>query len=123
MILRRLAEIIPCRLLAACCVLCLQSCGHSPTAPLTPIGRLVVHVSENGTLPAPGKTIEIVGTSRTQVTDANGLAEFTVAEGSYVVRAYDITTPGPPPPFVEKSVEVASSQTSQVEFVDCTMCR
>jgi hypothetical protein len=45
-----------------------------------------------------------------------------VIVGSHLVRAYGITTAGPPPPFVEKVVEVSSGQTSRLEFFDCTMC-
>src|SRR5205809_6740013 len=104
---------------AACSVLTLLSCGHSPTAPT---GRLVVYVSENGDGPAPGKKIEVVGTSRTRLTDENGIAVFIVPAGNQVVRAYEIGTPGPPPPFVEQSVEVQPSRTSRVAFNDCTLC-
>ena len=107
---------------AACGLLLVASCGHSPTAPMT-TGLVVVYVSENGTVPAPGKKIEIVGTSQTQLTDKDGLAYFAVPAGSQVVRAYDIGTPGPPPPYVEKSVEVQSSHSNRVEFYDCTLCR
>src|SRR6476661_8624646 len=81
------------------CVLLLQSCRHSPSAPG---GLLLVHVTQDGSGPAPGKQIEIVGTALTRVTDANGLARFYLRAGSYVVRAYAIGTPGPGRPFVEK---------------------
>src|SRR5437867_1470369 len=113
------------RILAVCvsaagCVPALLSCGHSPTAPA---GHVVVYVSQNGNGPAPGKKIEIVGTSQTQLSDQNGLAVFTVPVGEQVVRAYDIGTPGPPPLFVERTVTVESSRTSRVEFNDCSFCR
>jgi len=111
------------KLAAACCVLALSSCGHSPWAPWAPGGRLQVHVTENGVGPAPGKRIEIQGTSLSQTTDANGLALFIVRSGSYVVRAYDIGTPGPGLPFVDQTVEVEPARTSRAEFNDCTMCR
>lgn len=117
--LRGLRTLVACSLVA-CSVLALLSCGHSPTAPT---GRLVVYVSENGTLPAPGKRIEVVGTSQALLTDENGLAVFTVPVGNQRVRAYEINTPGPPPPFVEQSVEVQSTRPSRVEFYDCTLCR
>jgi hypothetical protein len=108
------------KLAAACCVLTLLSCGRSPTAPG---GHLLVYVSENGIGPAPGKLIEIVGTGLTQSTDEHGLAQFKVHAGSYVVRAYEIGTPGPSRPFVEQSVEVESARTTRVQFNECTFCR
>ncbi|MEO5988137.1 MAG: hypothetical protein ABIU54_07820 [Candidatus Eisenbacteria bacterium] len=107
------------KLATACCVLALLSCVRSP---LAPEGRLQVYVSENGAGPAPGKRIEIQGTSLSQTTDKNGLALFTMRPGNYVVRAYEIGTPGPGFPFVEQSVEVVSARTSQARFTDCTMC-
>lgn len=110
---------LACKLAAACCVLALLSCGHSPSAP---DGRLQVYVSENGAGPAPGKKIEILGTSLSKMTDANGLALFAVRPGNYVVRAYAIGTPGPGLPYVEESVEIVSARTSQAQFNDCSMC-
>jgi hypothetical protein len=119
MCLRSFRIVVVCKLAAACCVLTLLSCGHSPSAP---DGQLQVYVSENGVGPAPGKRIEIRGTSLSQSTDANGLALFTLHPGTYVVRAYDLGTPGQGLPFVEQSVEVASARTNRVQFNDCTMC-
>ncbi len=120
MSLRCFRSIASCTLAVACCVLTLVSCGHSPTSPG---GQLLVYVSENGAGPSAGKTIEIVGTSLIQTTDEGGLALFWLPAGSHVVRAYEIGTPGPPPPYVEQSVAVASAQIARVEFFDCTMCR
>ena len=107
-------------LVSACCVLPLLSCGRSPSAPS---GQLLVHVTQNGAGPAPGKQIEVVGTVLSQVTDKNGLARFYLPAGSYVVRAYAIGTPGPGRPFVEQSVEVEPARRSQADFNDCTICR
>ncbi len=120
MSLRGLKTVIACKLATACCALALLSCGRSP---LAPEGRLQVYVSENGSGPAAGKRIEIRETSLSQSTDKNGLALFTVSPGNYVVRAYEIGTPGPGFPFVEQSVEVASARTSRTQFNDCTMCK
>ncbi len=100
-------------------ILALLSCS-SPTA-LT--GQVVVYVFENGTSPVQGKTIEIVGTPLTQVTDQKGRAEFTLPTGAHLVRAYGIGTPGPPPPYVERSVHVKASQTSRLEIWHCPACR
>jgi hypothetical protein len=120
MSLRGFGTFVVCKVPAACCVLAFLSCGHAPTAPT---GRLVVYVSENGNGPDAGKKIEVIGTSENRITDENGLAVFVVPVGTQVVRAYEINTPGPPPPFIEKSVVVRSSRTSRVEFNDCTLCR
>lgn len=107
-------------LAAACCVFMLASCGSSPTAPG---GRVLVYVSQDGAGPAPGKRIEIVGTSLSQTTDENGLAVFSVRAGSYLVRAYELGTPGPSRPYVEQSVEVQSARISRAQFNDCRYCR
>jgi len=106
-------------LATACCVLAISSC-RSPSAPS---GRVLVHVTQDGVRPAPGKRIELVGTSLAQSTDENGQATFHVRAGSYVVRAYDIGTPGPGRLYVEQSVEVRPAQTTEAQFNDCTMCR
>lgn len=120
MSLRGLGTVVVRKLAAACCVLMLLSCGSSPTAPG---GRVLVYVSQDGSGPAPGKRIEIVGTSLSQTTDENGLALFIVRAGSYVVRAYEIWTPDPSHPYVEQSVEVQSARISRAEFNDCRICR
>ena len=117
----RLSTVVIRTLVAACCVLTLQSCNRSPTAPP---GVLLVHVTENGVAPAPDKRIEIRGAllSQSQSTDQNGEAVFLVRAGSYVVRAYEIGTPGQGPSFAERSVVVQSARASRAEFNDCTMC-
>src|SRR5580765_4783182 len=109
------------RLTSAWCVLLLLSCGHSPSAPA---GQLLVHVTQDGTGPAPGKKIEVVGAflHRLGVTDENGLTEFFVPAGSYIVRAYALGMPGPGLPYVEQNVEVGSARESRAEFNDCTRC-
>jgi hypothetical protein len=106
--------------LAAAWLLALAACSHSPS---TPVGQLQVHVTENFDGPSPGKRVELVGTGLAQVTDPQGLATFTVRAGPYVVRAYDLGTPGPGRAFVERDVTVENGRTTQAEFVDCTMCR
>jgi hypothetical protein len=115
---------ISCALAAAVFTLTLLSCGHSlaPTAS-PPGGQLVVHVTQNGDGPSPGKRIEVVGVSLSQTTDANGLASFVLLAGPHVVRAYDIGTPGPGRPFVEQGIEVTPGQTARLEFFDCVLCR
>jgi hypothetical protein len=101
-------------------LLVLAACGHSPSAPG---GRLLVTVQQDSDLPSAGKQIELVGTSLHQYTDANGHAEFSVKAGSYVVRAYDLGTPGPSHPYVEQTVKVEPALTSVARFFDCTLCR
>ena len=124
--LRGFRTIVVGKLAAACCVLALLSCARSPSAPSGlsgTSGNLLVYVSVNGVAPAPGKKIEIPGTSLSQSTDENGLALFTVRPGTYVVRAYDIGAPGPGRPYVEQNVVVEAAHTSRAQFNDCTMCR
>ena len=127
--LRGFKTIVVGMLAAAGCVLALLSCGRSATAPSAASGQhagsgqLLVSVSVNGVTPAAGKKIEIEGTSLSQTTDMNGQTLFTVHAGSYVVRAYDIGTPGPSREYVEKSVVVEAAHTSRAQFNDCTMCR
>ena len=122
MSLRSSRAVVIGQLASACCVLTLLSCGHSPSAPA---GELVVHVTQDGTGPAPGKQIEVGGKSLrgvSGVTDGNGLARFFLPGGSYVVRAYALGTPGPSRPYVEKSIEVQPAHESRAEFNDCTLC-
>lgn len=107
-------------LVAACCTPLLTSCGSSPAAPG---GHVLVYVSQDGSGPAPGKLIEIVRTSLSQTTDEMGIALFTVRAGTYVVRAYDLGTPGPGRPYVEQTIEVQSARISRAEFNDCSFCR
>lgn len=127
--LRGFSTIVVGKLAAACCVLTLLSCGRAPSAPSGSSGQsgaggqLLVYVSQNGVAPAPGKMIEIQGTSLSQSTDEHGEALFTVHPGSYVVRAYEIGTPGPGRPYVEQSVVVEAARTTRAQFNDCTMCR
>jgi hypothetical protein len=120
MSLRVSRSIVVSTIAAACCVLMLLSCAGSPSSP---VGRLLVYVSENGVRPAPGKRIEIRGTSLSQTTDQNGQALFIVPAGSLVVRAYELGTPGPGRPFIEQSVDVKPGRMSRAQFNDCTMCR
>lgn len=117
--LRGFRTVVACQFVAACCALTLVSCERS----VAPVGRLLVYVSEDGVRPAPGKTIEIGGTSLRQSTDEDGFVLFNVPEGSHVVRAYDLGTPGPGRPFVEQEVEVKAARTTRAQFNDCTMCR
>ena len=127
--LRGSSSIVVGQLAAACCVFALLSCNRSPSGPTvtsppsTASGQLLVYVSTNGIGPAPGKTIELKDTSLSQSTDENGQALFTVRAGTYVVRAFDIGTPGPSRPYVEQTVVVETARTSRAQFNDCTMCR
>jgi len=107
------------KLAAACCMLALLSCSGAPTAPG---GVLQVYVGQDTGGPAPGKTIEIVGTSLRQTTDAQGIAAFSLRPGTYVVRAYDINMGGPCCAYVDKTVEVHTAHTTRAQFSDCTRC-
>jgi hypothetical protein len=116
---RGFGTVLVCKLAAACCVLTLLSCGRLPSAPG---GQLLVYVSQDGTRPAPGKKIEIRGTSFSQFTDETGEALFRLRAGTYVVRAYALGGPGPGFPYVEQNVDVEPARMSRAQFNDCTMC-
>lgn len=117
--LRHFRADVVCGLAVVCCALMPLSCSHSPTAPA---GQVIVYISQNGAGAAPGKTVEIVGTSLKGSTDEQGLAVFALPPGGYVVRAYDLGTAGPSRPFVEQSVDVQPARVTRVRFDDCTMC-
>jgi len=113
-------SITVCTLAAVCCLLGILSCSGTPTAPG---GFVLVSVTQDGVRPAPGKTIEIPGTTLRETTDANGMALFSLHAGTWVVRAYDISTPGPSRPYVEQTVEVQPARTSRAQFNECLYCR
>ena len=87
------------------------------------MGLIRVSITQDGLRPAPGKRIELVGTLQSATTDKMGLAQFYMPAGHYVVRAYDIGTPGPGLAFVDRNADVRAGQATQVEYFDCTMCR
>jgi len=92
----------------------------SAPVPPTP-GHLVVYVYYDGT-GLEGRTLEIVETGATQTTDENGLAEFDLPPGRYVLRAYGITMPGPGLPYIDQEIEVLPGEDHRVEVFDCLPC-
>lgn len=88
-----------------------------------PVGQLEVAVYQEDRTGAPDKQIEIRDTSQSGRTNAAGLVTFTLTEGRYVVRAYEIGTPGPASPWQEQTIGVQAGKTAHVEFFDCRLCQ
>ena len=75
-----------------------------------------------GDMPIAGKKVEIVQTGESKSTDEKGRAEFSLLEGSYTVRVYNINRGGPSFLYVDFEIEVKSSETKTVDVVDCIAC-
>jgi hypothetical protein len=99
----------------------LAACSDTATGPAPAPGHLVVYVYYDGS-GLPDRTLEIVETGDKAITDESGLAEFDLAPGRYVLRAYDITTPGPGLPYVDREIQVKSGQDQRIEIFDCLPC-
>lgn len=99
----------------------LVACSDTTTQPAPTPGHIVVYVYYDGS-GLPDRVLEIVETGDKATTDESGLAEFDLAPGRYVLRAYGITTPGPPPPYVDREIDVRSGQDQRVEIFDCLPC-
>ncbi len=106
--------------LATICLLGV-SCGR--TSPQSPEfeSHLVVYVHWGDTGLAQ-KRLEIVELGVVKLTDASGIAVFTLPAGTYTLRAYGINVPGPPPAFVDIAVTTTWRRTTRVEVVDCLPC-
>jgi len=97
------------------------SCHNLPPEPQPLSSHIIafVHWQEQ---PLAGKRIQLVETGETTFTGSNGKAEFTVAAGKYVVRAFDINRGGPCCAIVDFDVEVKLGETITVDIVDCLPC-
>ncbi len=102
-------------------VLLLSSCKENPSQPQPQLSQIIAYVHwENQAL--AGKQVQLLQTGETKLTDANGMAEFSVASGNYVVRAFGIDAPGPSPRTIDYTVEVGPGQKSTVDIFDCLPC-
>ena len=101
------------------CVLLSCSCASSASSPA---GVVLAHVSVNGAGGEQGKLIEIVGTGEAKLTGRDGSARFAVPAGHYVVRAFALNRPGPPPAYIDLQAEVLAGHVTSVEFSDCPDC-
>ena len=112
---------------AAVLSLLLPACAKSPDSPaIEPepdSGTLIVHIFWDRDHGSAGKRVELLETGAGAFTDSTGHAEFVLPAGDYTVRAYDIGTPGPPPPSVDRSIRVRSNDTTRLEIFDCVYCR
>lgn len=85
------------------------------------MSRIVTYVYWAGQ-GVPGKRIDLVPTTYSQLTDSTGIAEFIVPAGRYTIRAYEIGTPGPGRPFLDFNVETYPGLTTTVNIFDCQGC-
>jgi hypothetical protein len=100
-------------------VLSLVAChGSNPETPSTNAVIVAYVHSEDGA--ESGKQVELLEVGQTRSTGSDGLAEFVVPAGNYVVRAYGLNTGGPPPLFVDIPAVAAAGDTTRVSFFDCT---
>lgn len=115
--MRRIAAIT----LTTLCILGV-SCGRELPQGLGFESHLAVYVHWGNTGLAQ-KRLEVVELGVVKLTDESGIADFTLAPGTYTLRAYGINVPGPPPAFVDFSVRTTRGDTTQVEVIDCLPCR
>jgi hypothetical protein len=94
------------------------SCRRPPVAP-APQARLevFVHWEAEG---VPDRRLEIVELGLSKLTDAAGIAVFTLPPGRYTLRA-DVNSGGPPLPR-QIPVTVRLGSTERVEVSDCLPC-
>ena len=84
-------------------------------------GTIIVYVHWQ-TDGIPGKTVEILGTDRSEVTDAGGYARFRISPGSYTVRVHEINRGGPVLLYVDFKVTVDAFRQVMIDVVDCLPC-
>ena len=96
------------------------SCGDSPEQPAS-LGRLIVFVQWDQ-VGVPDRRIQLLEAGLEQWTDSTGIAEFAPAPGLHTVRAHGITTPGPPPAYIDSTVTLLAGQVRRLEILDCLPC-
>lgn len=100
--------------------LALPSCKETPSQPPPPMNRILSYVHWQNERIA-GKQIQLVEKGETKLTDSKGMAEFSVAAGHYVIRAFGINRGGPVRS-VDFSVDARAGETVVVDIVDCLPC-
>ncbi len=108
---------LPAILVMLSLVACHESDPETPNADAVIVAY--VHTEEGA---ESGKQVELLEGGETRTTGVDGLAEFAVPAGDYIVRAYGINTGGPGRPFVDISVVAEAGDTTRVSFFDCTRC-
>jgi len=102
-------------------ILLFPSCKETPTQPQQPLSLIVAYVHwENQGL--AGKQIVLVQKGDTLRTDSNGLANFSVPAGHYIVRAFHIQRGGPSPRFIDFDVYTHPGEIARVDIIDCLPC-
>lgn len=81
--------------------------------------RAYVHWQDEG---LPNMKIVLVETNDTLYTDRDGMVEFTVPAGKYVVRAFNINRGGPSLLSIDFDVVAYPGRTTEVDIVDCLPC-
>ena len=99
----------------------LSSCKETPSQPPQFRSRIVAYVHW-GNQALAGKQIELLQTGETKLTDSNGLVEFSVPGGKYVLRAFDINRGGPAFRYIDFNADVQSGQTLKIDIFDCLDC-
>ncbi len=99
------------------------ACKENPTQPPTVASTIVAYVHW-GTVASSGIKIELVETGETKLTDAYGVAVFSVPAGSYTVRAFGINRGGPisENAGIDFNVVVQQGKQSTVDIINCLLC-
>jgi len=109
------------KILALLLLSLLTACKDTPSQPPELKSRIVAYVHW-GDQALAGKQVELLATGETKITDSNGLVEFSVPGGKYVVRAFDINRGGPALRTIDFNADVQSGQTVKIDIVDCLPC-
>jgi hypothetical protein len=99
----------------------LSACKDTPSQPPQFRSRIVAYVHW-GDQPLAGKQIKLLQTGETKLTDSNGLLEFSVPGGKYILRAFDINRGGPSLRSVDFNADVQLGQTVKIDIPDCLDC-
>ena len=75
-----------------------------------------------GTTPISQMKVELVQTGEVKYTDQNGIADFVVSPGNYVIRVYNLNRGGPVFMYVDFPVEAKSTEVQTLDIVDCLAC-
>ena len=109
------------KMLVMLVLIALPSCKNAPEqpAPAHPVILAYVHWEQ---APSAGIKVELLQTGESKYTDSTGHASFSVTPGKYVLRVYGINRGGPAPRSFDFPVEVMSSDTTDVDVVNCLPC-
>ncbi len=111
-------RVTPIVMSAALCIAGL-SCDESPTETPPDDSHIQVFVywDDEG---LPDRRLQVVELDLEALTDADGLADFTVPPGRYTLRAY--VNGGGPPLFQDFDVKTQEGRTTRIDVLDCLPC-